>query len=334
MEGCYSKFRRCKNASHGALATEDPDNAQAMDRLSNRYADLNAEADAMQTFKLDDQLDMIKNIAGFLEDDLDRKVGLFSGGWKVRIGVSKILMRSPDILLLDEPTNHLDLEAVEWLEKFIRVLQSPVVVVTHDREFMNRTCNRVVETVEGMTYTYKGNYTDFIRQKEQKMADWKKKFDLQEKKKKELEEFIKVNRGVQSLANTRQKRMKELDELMENAMDPPPAFVKRISFRFPEPERVHRGGGNLDILAELRGVNHGYGDDVTAPEYELLKDCDFQVCPGDKIGIVGGNGKGKLVCCFLVYAKGRSARLAAGIMVFRASITSITSLHTYAPCLN
>jgi len=271
----------------------NPEDPQEQERLVNRLTELTTLEEEYGTYKLDDQLATIKNIAGFLEEDLDRKVGLFSGGWKVRIGVSKLFMGSPDILLLDEPTNHLDLEAVEWIEGFIRSLNSPVVVVTHDREFMNRTCNRVVETVEGMTYSYEGNYTEFIKQKEQKMILWKKKWDLQEKKRKELQDFIKQNRGVQSLANTRQKRMKELEELTQNGIDPPPSFVKRISFRFPEPAKTYRGGALWETLAELKEVSHGYGDDPTAVEWDLLKNCDFQVGPGDKIGIIGGNGRGK-----------------------------------------
>jgi len=271
----------------------NPEDPQEQMRLVDRLTELTTLEEEYGTYKLDDQLATIKKMAGFLSEDLDRKVGLFSGGWKVRIGVSKLFMSNPDILLLDEPTNHLDLEAVEWIESFIRALQNPVVVVTHDREFMNRTCNRVVETVEGMTYSYEGNYTEFIKQKEQKMILWQKKFDLQEKKRKELQDFIKQNRGVQSLANTRQKRMKELEELTKNGIDPPPAFIKRISFRFPEPEKTYRGGAKWDILAELKDVCHGYGDDEKADEYDLLENCDFQVGPGDKIGIIGGNGKGK-----------------------------------------
>ncbi|CAE7366603.1 ABCF5 [Symbiodinium sp. CCMP2456] len=256
----------------------NPEDPQEQMRLVDRLTELTTMEEEYGTYKLDDQLATIKSIAGFLDEDLDRKVGLFSGGWKVRIGVSKLFMSSPDILLLDEPTNHLDLEAVEWIESFIKSLQNPVVVVTHDREFMNRTCNRVVETVEGMTYSYEGNYTAFIKQKEQKMILWKKKWDLQvtpcrwlvvaglgvygigaeEKKRKELQDFIKQNRGVQSLANTRQKRMKarhpwssELEELTQwGAQYLQYPRVKRISFR-------------------------------RTPQ------------PGDKIGIIGGNGKGK-----------------------------------------
>jgi len=270
----------------------NPEDKQELDRLLMRFTELQTRKEEFEVDKLEDMVDSIAKLAGFIPEDLDRKVGLFSGGWKVRIGMSKIFMQSPDILLLDEPTNHLDLTAVEWIEQFIKSQDLPTVVVTHDREFMNRVCTRVVETVEGMTYSYAGNYTEFIKRKEEKMAIWKKKWDLQEKKRKELEEFIKVNRGVQSLANTRQKRIKELEELQKNGMDPPPSFVKRISFRFPEPERDRRGSAQLEVLAEAREVNHGYGTEKD-PEYSLLKDCNFMVCPGDKIGIIGGNGKGK-----------------------------------------
>eukprot|EP00435_Cladocopium_sp_Y103_P055934 s1965_g18.t1 len=234
---------------------------------------------------------------------------------KVRIGVCKIFMLRPDVLLLDEPTNHLDLQAVEWIERYLTQQELPMVIVTHDREFMNRVCNRnlaaeqqahvardqqqpwamgqlhrVVETVEGMTYSYKGNYTDFVRQKEVKMETWKKKYDLQETRRKELEEYIKVNKSNQSLAQARKQRAKELEDINENGIDPPPAFVKRI--KFPEPPKDRRGGAQTEILAELRRVTHGYGTEDDE-EFMLLEDVDFMVTPGDKIGIVGGNGKGK-----------------------------------------
>jgi len=275
-----------------AKLKENPEDVEEADRLVNRFTELTTQAEEYQVNRLEDTIDAICKVAGFEPDDLDRKVGLFSGGWKVRIGVCKIFMLRPDVLLLDEPTNHLDLQAVEWIEKYLTQQDLPMVIVTHDREFMNRVCNRVVETVEGMTYSYKGNYTDFVRQKEMKMENWKKKYDLQEKRRKELEEYIKVNKSNQSLAQARKQRAKELEDINENGIDPPPAFVKRINFRFPEPPKDRRGGAQTEILAELRRVTHGYGtkDDE---EFELLQDVDFMVTPGDKIGIVGGNGKGK-----------------------------------------
>jgi len=268
---------------------EDPDEVQ---RLVERFNELQVQGEEFQVDKLDDILYSVAHVAGFGEEDMDRKVGLFSGGWKVRLGVCKIFMMRPDVLLLDEPTNHLDLQSVEWIENYMCAQDLPMVVVTHDREFMNRVCNRVVETVEGMTYSYEGNYTEFVKQKQAKMEKWRKNYDLQEKRKKELEDYIKKNKGNQSLAQARKQRAKELEDLKETGLDPPPAFIKRIKFRFPEPPKERRGGAQTEILAELRRVSHGYGtkDDE---EYELLKDVDFMVTPGDKIGIVGGNGKGK-----------------------------------------
>eukprot|EP00434_Breviolum_minutum_P001062 symbB.v1.2.000934.t2/scaffold54.1/size375170/7 len=312
---------------------EDPDEVQ---RLVERFNELQVQGEEFQVEKLDDILRSVSEVAGFDEEDLDRKVGLFSGGWKVRLGVCKIFMMRPDVLLLDEPTNHLDLGSVEWIENYMRGQDLPMVVVTHDREFMNRVCNRVVETVEGMTYSYEGNYTEFVKQKQAKMEKWRKNYDLQEKKKKQLEDYIKENKGNQSLAQARKQRAKELEELKETGLDPPPAFIKRIKFRFPEPPKERRGGAQTEILAELRRVSHGYGtkDDE---EYELLKDVDFMVTPGDKIGIVGGNGKGKIPRVSYFFLPNQSSSIGKlrggapshGKMVFRASTASFTSLQSY-----
>jgi len=227
-----------------------------------------------------------------MDDDHDQPVGVFSGGWKVRIGLAKIFMTAPDVLLLDEPTNHLDLNSVEWLERFLENQELPIVLVSHDREFMDRVCNKVVDTAEGMTYSYKGNYSQFVEQREEKMRIWKMKYRQQQKDETAIEKYIKVNKGTQSMANAVARRRRELEKmrLSKDRIDPPPRLLKRIKFQFPEPPTRQRGVAKQITMAALNQVLHGYGDGQDAV---LFEDATMSVEYGEKIGIVGGNGVGK-----------------------------------------
>mmetsp|Transcript_15564 Transcript_15564/g.48931 ORF Transcript_15564/g.48931 Transcript_15564/m.48931 type:complete len:809 (-) Transcript_15564:295-2721(-) len=271
---------------------EAGEDSEAAVELIERLTDLQVRAEELRAYDLDSRMSGILAKVGFLPEDLGQKVGLFSGGWKVRIGLSKIFMTAPDVLLLDEPTNHLDLESVEWLEEFLQKQNLPIVLVSHDREFMDRVCNRVVETVEGMTYTYKGNYTDYIKQRDEKMETWRRKYAVQEKKVKELQAFIKMHRGKQLMANTRNNKIAELEKMRasDKWLDPPPKYARKIKFNFPDPPQQRRGSVRVSTLAELQDVTHGYGE---GSDSLLMNGARFQVRAGDKIGVVGRNGSGK-----------------------------------------
>eukprot|EP00929_Paragymnodinium_shiwhaense_P123930 TRINITY_DN984_c0_g1_i2.p1 TRINITY_DN984_c0_g1~~TRINITY_DN984_c0_g1_i2.p1 ORF type:complete len:1125 (+),score=350.42 TRINITY_DN984_c0_g1_i2:73-3447(+) len=268
--------------------TDDMKKAELIEELTQ----LQVKAEEMRVFNLDKRIDRIMAKVGFLPEDLDAKVGSFSGGWKVRIGLSKIFMQAPDVLLLDEPTNHLDLESVEWLEGFLVKQELPIAFVSHDREFMNRVCTRVIDTVDGKTYKYGGNYADFMAEKEQRFETWKKKHTAQEKELAELQEFIKLNKQNQNMAQVRQKKQTQIDKILQSSdfMEPPPRPTRRIAFRFPEPPKARRGSMKLTTLASMQDVTHGYGE---AADSTLFNRATLTIRPGDKIGIVGRNGTGK-----------------------------------------
>mmetsp|Transcript_42221 Transcript_42221/g.99110 ORF Transcript_42221/g.99110 Transcript_42221/m.99110 type:complete len:971 (-) Transcript_42221:102-3014(-) len=260
------------------------------DEAIQRLTDLQTKSEEYGVFELDDRLERVCQQVGFLPEDLQTEVKTLSGGWKVRLGLAKIFMQAPDVLLLDEPTNHLDLQSVEWLESFLSKQDLPIVVVSHDREFMDRTCTKIVDTVEGATYSYDCNYTEFLRKREARFERWRKKFDEQSKKEREIIKYIKENKSKSNMANARKRREDELNRMRESDdwVDQPPRFLRRIKFRFPgAPERR---GRKVPVLAEMRGVSHGYGEGADA---QILKDANFEVRMGDKIGIVGNNGVGK-----------------------------------------
>ncbi len=119
---------------------------------------------------------------GFAPDDAELTVDTFSGGWRMRIGLGKVLLQNPNILLLDEPTNHMDLESVEWLEDFLRSLSVPMVIISHDREFLDRVCNKIVDTEGGSTLSYDGNYSRFMKLKTSRLDTWQKSYEAQQKR--------------------------------------------------------------------------------------------------------------------------------------------------------
>jgi len=283
-------LRELGEVEEALQSEQDPEQLSA---LIERLGALQADVAAYDTYSLEQRLVYLSEKVGFVEEDLEQKVGLFSGGWKVRIGLSKIFMTAPDVLLLDEPTNHLDMDSVSWLENFLKQDSDlPIIVVTHDREFMNQVCDRVVETVEGITYTYKGTYSDYVMQRDKKMTNWRDSFKIQVRAVAGIEKFIKANKNVQATAAQRKRKEMELVKMKESDswLDPPPRHFKQINFTFPEPEQdPSQRISKMRILASMRNVTHGY----TGIDEILFEDAQLAVRPSDKIGIVGKNGAGK-----------------------------------------
>ncbi len=133
-------------------------------------------------YLLDVKVDKVMSQMGFAPEDAELTVDTFSGGWRMRIGIGKVLLQSPNILLLDEPTNHMDLDSVEWLEEFLCSLSVPMVIISHDREFLDRVCNKIVDTEAGSTLSYNGNYSRFMKLKQSRLDTWQKSYEAQQKK--------------------------------------------------------------------------------------------------------------------------------------------------------
>lgn len=144
------------------------DDADAMQEVLDRMQKLQGQAENKNVYALESRAKKIMNLMGFEDDEEDYLVAMFSGGWKMRIGLGKVLLKEPNILLLDEPTNHLDLESVEWLEEFLRKQNIPMVIVSHDREFLDRVCNKIVDAEGGICTEYDGNYSRFLELKKGK----------------------------------------------------------------------------------------------------------------------------------------------------------------------
>ncbi|MBQ3106719.1 MAG: ATP-binding cassette domain-containing protein [Eggerthellaceae bacterium] len=217
---------------------------------------------------------------GFKEADMARSTTEFSGGWQMRIALAKLLIRNPEVLLLDEPTNHLDLESVRWLESFLRGYSGTVIVVSHDRAFMDNMVDRVAEIDNGKVNLYKGNYSSYLRQREERIERLKAERTKQLEEMKHLEAFVERFRYKATKARQAQEREKRLERLKAELVCIPEE-KKTVKFNFQQPPRTG------DMVVKARGLVKRYGDNA------VYDGQDFTLYRGDKVALVGPNGAGK-----------------------------------------
>lgn len=261
--------------------TADAIDADRMQQILDRMADLQAKADAKEVYALDSRVQKVMDLMGFSADEANMPVKMFSGGWKMRIGLGKVLLKDPNVLLLDEPTNHLDLESVEWLEDFLRNQNIPMVIVSHDREFLDQICTKIVDTEGGIASEYDGNYSKFLQLKKARMDAWTAAYNAQEKRIKEERAWINKFRDKQPVAV--KQREAKLEKLMNSKdyVQKPPFTGKPFRFRFPDAPRLS------PEVAEIADLTHGYGNNRLFDQVQLF------IGKGDRIAVVGPNGSGK-----------------------------------------
>ena len=215
---------------------------------------------------------------GFKEEDMNRSVQEFSGGWQMRIALAKLLIRNPEVLLLDEPTNHLDLESVKWLEGFLRSYSGTVIVVSHDREFMDHMVNRVAELALGKVTLYTGNYSSYLTLREQHMEELRQAKEKQDAEIEHMEAFIKRFRYKATKAKQVQDRVKKIEKMERIEI---PEEQKAVHFNFKQPPRTG------DMVCNLSGITKHFGDKHVYDNFDLT------LYRGQKIALVGPNGAGK-----------------------------------------
>ncbi len=215
---------------------------------------------------------------GFTQEDLKRPCEDFSGGWQMRIALAKLLLQQPSLLLLDEPTNHLDLEARNWLEGYLQTYPHALVLVSHDRYFLDSAVQRILEIRNRAVHFYKGNYAEFLRQREERLVQRMAEYEAQQREIARIKAFADKFRYKATKAAQVQSRLKEL-ERMERIEIPPES--KPIRLRFPEGPRTGR------IVLELSNVTAGYGSTV------VFRDLNYILEKGERVALVGPNGVGK-----------------------------------------
>ena len=224
---------------------------------------------------------------GFERKDFDRPCSEFSGGWRMRIELAKILLRHPDLLLLDEPTNHLDIESIQWLEDFLKTSPSAVLMVSHDRAFIDNVCNRTIEITLGRIYDYNVNYSRFVELRKERHEQQVRAYQNQQKMIADTEEFIERFRYKATKAVQVQSRIKQLEKLERLEVDL--EDTSRLNLRFPPAPR----SGDFPLIVE--DLRKDFGD------HNVFHDVTFTIRRGEKVAFVGKNGEGKttLVKCIM-----------------------------------
>lgn len=217
---------------------------------------------------------------GFEERDFYRDMAEFSGGWMMRGVLARLLLASPDLLVLDEPTNHLDIDSLVWLEGYLRNSPSALLLVSHDRVFLNNVVQKIIEIRQGRAHTYMGNYEHFLAEKEQRLLSETAAFENQQERIRQIEKFIEKNRVRATTARRAQSRIKMLEK-MDRLAAPEGLEDQNFHFRLPKPAR------GPDLVAELAGVSKRYG------QVEVYHDLNLSLRRGDRLALVGPNGRGK-----------------------------------------
>ena len=249
------------------------------DRLLREYAHMQDRFSTLGGYSLEAEAKKILAGLGFTDADIARRTETLSGGWLMRIALAKLLLSKPDMLMLDEPTNHLDVESVEWLERFLSAYEGAILLISHDRDFMNAIANKVVEIDRAKLVTYTGNYEDFVRQREQIAMQLEATAKNQARQRAATEAFIGRFRYKASKARQVQSRIKSLERMEKVA--PASKARKKMGLTFPDPPPASR------VTVEMAGVSFSYGE---RPVYEHL---DLVVERDHKIALVGPNGAGK-----------------------------------------
>ena len=264
-------------------AAEDPDH---LDELIHELGTLQSRFESLHGYELDARIDKLLPTIGFTPEGAEQLVGDYSGGWQMRIALGKVLLQEPDLLLLDEPTNHLDVETIQWLEDYLISQTCPLVVISHDRAFLDRVCNQIVETERGVSRCYLGNYSQHLEQKALEREAGQAAFERQQKELATQQAYIDRFRA----SATRSTQAKSREKLLEKVerIDAPVESVSGPRFQFPPAPRSGR------LIAEIKDLSHSYGEQI------LFLGTNLEVERGDRIAFVGPNGAGKSTLLRLV----------------------------------
>ena len=258
------------------LASKDLD---YLDLLIKELSVIQRKFESINGYDLESKVEKLLPNIGFNQNEADRLVGDFSGGWQMRIALGKILLQSPDLLLLDEPTNHLDLETIEWLENYLLNQKVAMVIVSHDRSFLDKVCTRIVNTERGQSKSYLGNYTSYLQQRDFELESTKVAYEKQQKDMQVQKAYIERFRASATRSTQAKSREKLLDKVEK--IEAPENSLKGPNFKFLDSPRAGR-----DILS-IKDLTHSYEDNI------LFLGAFLELEPGERIAFLGPNGSGK-----------------------------------------
>lgn len=270
-------YQRMKELEE-SMGSSDADNSK-----SDEYSELSSFFEANDGYRIDVKISAVLNGMGFRDFDTDRIIDNLSGGEKTRLAMAKLLLEEPDLLILDEPTNHLDLDTLAWLEDYLKSYKGAILIVSHDRYFLNKLCNKIFEIENKRLTVYKGNYSSYVVQKEMNLERQNKEYEIQQKEIAKLEEYIAKNKVRASTANMAKSRQHMLDKI--ERIEKPINYIKppKIKLEYDyEPTK--------DILT-VQDCDLTVGEG--ADKKTLIDSLSFEVKRGEKVSIIGRNGIGK-----------------------------------------
>jgi len=271
--------REVEEVTDEMASWEGDHDSPAYHALVDELGELQHRLDAMRGHSAVDEVDKVLMGLGFDTDDIDRPCSVFSGGWQMRIELAKLLLRQPDLLMLDEPTNHLDIESLVWLEEFLKRYQGSLLMISHDRAFLDGVCNRIFEMSLRRLTAYTGNYTRYLGEREARREQHQSAYANQQREIAETERFIERFRYKATKARQVQSRIKSLERM--DKIDALEADEASVHFRFPPAPRSGR------VVVELKNLHKWYGDN------HVLRGVDFALERGEKVAFLGRNGEGK-----------------------------------------
>lgn len=269
------------------LASRTDYDSDDYQELIERVSAANEQYALMENANYQAELERTLMGLGFLRSDFDRPTSEFSGGWRMRIELAKLLLQRPDVLLLDEPTNHLDIESIQWLETFLATRANTVVLVSHDRAFIDNVTNRTIEISMGRIYDYQVNYSKYVELRRERLEQQQRAYENQQKQIQDTEAFIERFRYKATKAVQVQSRIKQLEKIERIEVDE--IDTSHINLRFPPAPR----SGDYPVIAD--DVTKRYGD------HTVFEHATFTIKRGEKVAFVGKNGEGKstLVKCIM-----------------------------------
>lgn len=261
------------------LETRTDYESDAYSKIIEQVSELSEKYYSIEEINFDAEVEKTLIGLGFLRTDFTRPTKEFSGGWRMRIELAKILLQKPDLILLDEPTNHMDIESIQWLEDFLINNAKAVIVISHDKTFVDNLTNRTIEVTMGRIYDYKTNYTHYLELRKERREQQQKQFDDQAKQIADIQQFIDRFKGTYSKTLQVQSRVKMLEKIEIVEVDE--IDSSSLNLKFPPAPR----SGNYPVIIE--GLTKKYGDHV------VFQDASLTIARGEKIAFVGKNGEGK-----------------------------------------
>ncbi len=264
-------------------------NSDELEIFVNQLAKYQAKFESLGGYKMQSDVEKILPKLGFSIEDADKLVGNFSGGWQMKVALGKIILQKPDLILLDEPTNHLDLETIFWLEEYLSSLKIAVIIISHDRYFLDKLCKKIIFVDRGTSETYNGNYSFFVEQKSLNEESQNKAYQLQQKEielqKRYIDRF-RASATRSSQAKSREKQLKKISKI-----EAPIAKSKSPVFNFPECPRSGK------LVLNIKNLSHSFEDKI------LFLDINLKISSGEKIAILGPNGCGKSTLLKIIMKK-------------------------------